>query len=101
MFDGATYQPELDYRRLSTQLERVKVFALTAGWVTLRELADRVGGSEASVSARLRDLRKEKFGGYVVERKRVTGGLWQYKVTHPVSRYWIGVDHTIKRGEEV
>jgi len=35
---------------------------------------------EASVSARLRDLRKEKFGGHVVERRAVKRGLFEYRV---------------------
>ena len=38
------------------------------------------GGSEAGISARLRDLRKEKFGGYSIERKRSDEGLWWYRM---------------------
>ena len=89
-FDGITYQPELDFNRLSTQLERVKALTLSSDWWTLRELADRTGASEASVSARLRDLRKQRFGGYTVERRRVSGGLWQYKVSQPVDNIMKG-----------
>lgn len=40
-------------------------------WRTLHEIAQITGGTTQSVSARLRDLRKVKFGGYLVERKRV------------------------------
>jgi len=89
-FDGITYQPELDFNRLSTQLERVRALTLGSDWWTLRELADRTGASEASVSARLRDLRKQRFGGYTVERRRVSGGLWQYKVSQPVDNIMKG-----------
>jgi hypothetical protein len=49
-------------------------------WWTLSELAERCGGTEAAISARIRDLRKAKFGGGVVERERVSGGLWRYRV---------------------
>jgi len=42
-----------------------------------------VQAPEASVSARLRDLRKAKFGGYRVERQRVREGrgLYHYRLT--------------------
>ena len=83
-FDGETYDQGLDGPRLTSQLERVKryVLGLEGKWTTLRALALRFG-SEASVSARLRDLRKEKYGGYVVERKRLGAGLWVYRVLPP------------------
>lgn len=82
-FDGSTYSPEYDRERLSGQLERVRAYMLAHDWVTLAELHTRVGGSEASVSARLRDLRKPRFGAYTVQRKRLEGGLFAYKVTGP------------------
>jgi hypothetical protein len=39
-------------------------------------------GPEGSVSARLRDLRKDKFGGFEVERKRdsIEKGLFLYRL---------------------
>ena len=43
-------------------------------------LSPMVGGSEAGISARLRDLRKPRFGGYTVERRRVDGGLFEYRI---------------------
>jgi hypothetical protein len=49
-------------------------------WHTLAELEWRTEGSQAGVSARLRDLRKRRFGGYLVDRKRITGGLYEYRV---------------------
>jgi hypothetical protein len=49
-------------------------------WRTLGQIAALVGGSEASVSARLRDLRKKRFGGYDIERKHVGDGLWSYRM---------------------
>jgi hypothetical protein len=35
---------------------------------------------ESSVSARLRDLRKPRFGGYQVERKYVFKGCFAYQL---------------------
>ena len=49
-------------------------------WWTLRQLVERCGGTEASISARLRDLRKLKHGGHTVERKRVKDGLFVYRI---------------------
>ncbi len=89
LFDGETFDKDLDGPRLTSQLELVKQVASTGAWWTLRHLATLCGGTEASISARLRDLRKEKFGGYVVEKRRIvsgattSGGLWVYRVLPP------------------
>ena len=81
LFDGITINDERDNGRLAQQLHSVRKLALQLSWFTLKEMADNTGHPEASVSARLRDLRKAKFGGYNVERKYVERGLWVYKVT--------------------
>jgi hypothetical protein len=79
-FDGATIQPARDDDRLRVQLGRVKRLMADGHWRTLNDIALAVGAPEASVSARLRDLRKQKFGGYIVEREFVSRGLWKYRV---------------------
>ena len=87
-FDGDTYEPAQDSVRLTGMLLRVyeqmsRSLASTptaTQWWTLRALADCCQGSEASISARIRDLRKPKFGGYTVERKRIRGGLYAYRL---------------------
>ena len=38
-------------------------------WHTLREISDKSGYSEASVSAQLRDYRKTKYGGHTVDSR--------------------------------
>lgn len=80
LFDGDTIEPDIDNDRLSTQLERVRELMSDGQWRTLAEIASVVGGTEAAVSARLRDLRKERFGSLKVDRRRVTGGLFQYRL---------------------
>jgi hypothetical protein len=80
-FDGWTYQHDRDYQRLKRLLDRVQYRMADGNWWSLWELAERTGGSEASVSARLRDLRKPKFGGHTVERRYVGPGLFEYKLT--------------------
>lgn len=79
-FSGATYEPERDRERLSRQLDAVRRAMLDGAWRTLAEIAAAAGAPEASVSARLRDLRKPRFGGWTVQRKNLGGGTWQYRV---------------------
>lgn len=82
-FDGRTFNPQKDGERLTAQLATVRSLMLDGQWRTLREIAASVGAPEASISARLRDLRKSRFGGYLVLRRRVDAspGLWEYRVT--------------------
>ena len=78
-FDGETYDPIDDYDRLGKQMQRMIALMMDGDWYTLRMLADLVGGSEAGVSARIRDLRKRRFGCQTIERKRRAGGLYVYR----------------------
>lgn len=84
LFDGLTYDTEKDEVRLTTLFDKVLELMKDGHWRTLNEIAFQVGGQVQSVSARLRDARKAKFGGYQVERKRVGGGLWVYRVLDPI-----------------
>ena len=81
-FDGETYN-KLDSERLTTLFERVFETMKSGRWYTLKGLSQLTGGSEASISARIRDFRKPKFGGYEVERKREDGGLHYYRLVYP------------------
>lgn len=77
-FDGSTIAEDPDApRRLTGQLLRVWECVSAGAWWTLPELARSAQGSEASVSARLRDLRKM---GHVVEREHLGGGVWRYRL---------------------
>lgn len=78
-FDGDTITPE-DFPRLNRQLRAVYDLMQDGYWRSLRQIADRTGEPEASVSARLRDLRKRKFGGFKVLRAHHGNGFWIYKV---------------------
>lgn len=79
-FGGRTYDPARDGKRLSDQLHAVFHLMCDQKWRTLEQISRETGGSEASVSARLRDLRKVRFGAHTVEREYIAGGLWQYRV---------------------
>jgi len=80
MFDGRTFNPERDGERLGKQMAAVKALMLDGEWHTIAELGRKVQGSDAAVSARIRDLRKRRYGGYNVEREYVADGLWRYRV---------------------
>ncbi len=80
-FDGTTYQPQRDHKRLSGQLAQVySVMANHYLWYSLKELTTICGGSEAGISARIRDLRKPKFGSHIVQKRCNPNGLWEYRL---------------------
>lgn len=79
-FAGSTYDAELDRQRLSRQLDVVREIMEDGHWHTLAQLHDLTGYPEASISARIRDLRKSWAGGYVIEDRRTASGQWIYRV---------------------
>ena len=79
-FDGETYESDLDHGRLAAQLHAVRQFMADGQWRRLAEISEAVGAPEASVSARLRDLRKDKFGAHAVARRRCAPGTFEYRV---------------------
>lgn len=78
--DGETYVHERDARRLAGQHCRVLALMRDGRWRSLSDIAEQTGDPEASVSARLRDLRKPRFGGFIVEREYVARGLFRYRL---------------------
>jgi hypothetical protein len=63
------------------------VLRLAAGyeqWVTLAELAGKTKFPPASISAQLRHLRKARYGGWVVEKRRrewvKEEVVWEYRL---------------------
>jgi len=78
--DGATYAHAQDHGRLAAQRWRVWVAIVDGDWHTLAELGAATGDPEASVSARLRDFRKVKFGGHTIERSRIGPGTFAYRL---------------------
>lgn len=78
--EGATYSRPRDLSRLNAQMRDVYDLMQDGEWRALADIAARTGHPEASVSARLRDLRKDKFGGFTVERRYLGEGLYQYRV---------------------
>lgn len=83
MFNGSNYDPALDDARLTTQMGKVYSIMKDGRWHTLTEIHLATDEPEASVSAQLRHLRKERFGHYIVD-KRHRGerchGLFEYQL---------------------
>ncbi len=81
-FDGWSFRQDLDAQRLKTLLHKVFWCLLDGNWWTLAQLKTVCGGSEAGISARLRDLRKPHFGGFTVHHRRRSGanGCWEYRL---------------------
>lgn len=84
MFNGPDYVPELDDKRLTTQLGRVFNCMIDGKWRTLSEIAEITGDPQASISAQLRHLRKPLFGSNIVKKQRRgirEQGLFEYQLT--------------------
>ena len=83
---GSVCEPEIDGKRLGKQCEKIRDYMLKNSWKTLAEIEEVLGYPQASISAQLRHLRKERFGGYGVEKHRrlkengEPGGTWEYLV---------------------
>lgn len=79
--DGATYDHDKDGKRLGEQHRAVFDLMRDGQWRTLSEIEDATGHPQASISARLRDFRKARFGGHEVNRRRrADAGTWQYQL---------------------
>lgn len=82
-FDGETFDQEKDGHRLARQYHKVWAYMQDRDWHTLRDIASCVNASEASVSARLRDFRKERAGKNIVEKRRngdAKSGVFEYRL---------------------
>jgi hypothetical protein len=78
---GATFDESLDYDRLNRQQRLVYAVMADGQWRTLAEIHTLTGAPEASVSARLRDLRR--VAGAAVDRRRRGDpklGLHEYRL---------------------
>ena len=82
---GGTVEAQ-DIPRLVGQWNRVWSVMRKGNWYTLGEIHDAIRrdfqklDSEAGISARLRDFRKPQFGSHTVERRRRSGGLFEYRL---------------------
>ncbi len=86
-FEGPAYDPELDQVRLTGQCLRIFGCMHDGRWRTLGEIQAVTSDPESSISAQLRHLRKRRFGGYQVDKRRrgePRAGLWEYRLHVPI-----------------
>lgn len=62
------------------QLDAVWQVVRDGLWYSIEDIALLAGCAPTSASARLRDLRKPKYGGWDVERAYAGGKQWRYRV---------------------
>lgn len=79
-FNGSDYFPLRDDPRLIKQITRVFMCMKDGLWRTLGEIAEETGDPEASISAQLRHLRKERFGSHAVNKNHLGNGLYTYQL---------------------
>jgi len=76
-FQGSTYEGELDFGRLSNNLQRVYARMMDGKWHTPHDLRP-IGGQ--AWDSRVRDLRGLSWGPLDVESERIKDGLWKYRI---------------------
>ena len=81
-FDGPL-DDESRQLRLGAQLDAIRELMLDGAWRTLEQIREATNFPPASISAQLRHLRKKRFGAYVVERRHLGRGLYEYRVSKP------------------
>jgi len=89
-FDGATYNPEHDQKRLTGQILRVFDVMKDGNWHTYNEIHEITRDPIQSIATRLRDFRKFRFGEHTLLRRNrghVKKGLNEYKLV--VNHDWI------------
>lgn len=73
---GQTFDVDRDEGRLALQYLRVRNLMIDGAWRTLAKISEITGDPQASVSARLRQMRS---AGYKVDRRYVSRGIWEYR----------------------
>ena len=84
-----------DGQALARQLDVVQDLMLDGQWRTLFEIAAETNFPEASISARLRDLRNKLDHRVDRRRRELKGRLYEYRVQPPVLRITDGVQATL------
>lgn len=83
IFDGSDYLPLFDQKRLSVQFLRIFECMKDAKWRTLGEISEVTKDPQASISAQLRHMRKERFGMHEINKRRrgdPSLGLYEYQL---------------------
>jgi DNA-binding MarR family transcriptional regulator len=65
---GETFVPEKTQREILRDV--LLNAAESSAWLTLNQLAEKTSYAQASISAQLRHLRKQQYGGWLIEKRR-------------------------------
>lgn len=79
-FHGSDYDHERDGVRLGNQANQVFELMKDGRWRSIREVSIAINQPETSVSAQLRNLRKQRFGGHTVNKVHIGEGFWRYQL---------------------
>ena len=82
-FEGSDYKAEFDFKRLTGQIRRIFITMKDGQWRTLGEISATTGDGESSISAQLRNMRKERYGTHSILKRRrgePSNGLFEYKL---------------------
>lgn len=79
-FDGSDIVPERDSQRLGNQIMDIYNLMKDGKERTLNDIHKETGHPEASISAQLRNLRKQRFGAHEIHKKYIENGLYTYKL---------------------
>ena len=82
-FNGPDYVKEFDQERLTGQLKDIFALMKDGKFRTLSEIEQVTGHPQASISAQLRHLKKERFGSHTVNKQsrgERNNGLWEYQL---------------------
>ena len=77
---GETYNAKRDKVRLNRQAKTVYNLMRDGRARTLHTISQITREPESSISARLRDFRKARFGGHMVHREHIGDGCWIYRL---------------------
>jgi hypothetical protein len=79
---GPLFDWAVDHSRLERQMDKIRDYMLAAGWRSLAEIEQATGYPQASISAQLRHLKKVRFGGFGLDKRRrhQEGGTWEYRL---------------------
>jgi hypothetical protein len=69
-----------DGKILPRQLDLVRNLLADGEWWTIGELEQMLSQPAQSISARIRDLRKKEFGGFIIDREHIVDGIYEYKM---------------------
>jgi len=80
-FNGSDYISEVDRVRLTGQIKRIFDCMKDSRFRTLGEIEAITGDGQSSISAQLRNMRKERFGLHTVLKcRRHDAGLFEYQL---------------------